>query len=147
MKNGFKIFTIWLGIVLAVAVLGLIAKVVLFPAHVANKVADTAYAITDKTLDADNVLQNYEWFKQQYEDYKAIQVKIHNADASVEKFKAEAGDREKWTFEDKTEYSRLNSIADGLRQQAESMKAEYNAKSKMLNRSLFKTKDLPYQLD
>jgi hypothetical protein len=134
-------------VLLLLSILGGVVKIVFFPAHIFNKGIDTAYKIADKTLDADNVLQNYEWFKQQYEDYIAIDKKILNAEQSVQEFTVSAGDRSKWTFEDKTEYSRLSTIATGLKQQREDIIAEYNAKSKMQNRSLFKTKDLPFQLN
>lgn len=47
---------------------------------------------------------------------------------------------------DKEEDSRLSSIADGLRYQREDIEAKYNARSQMLNRKIFKSSDLPYQL-
>jgi hypothetical protein len=147
MKEVFKIWFMVVMIVMVIGFVGFIGKVILFPAHVANTTVDTAYKITDKTLDADNVINNYEWFKQQYEDYQAIQTKIGQAEVAANSFKESAGDRSNWTFEDKNEYSRLTSIVDGLKYQAEDIKAEYNAKSKMLNRNIFKTKDLPYQIN
>lgn len=142
-----KIFIkILVGVLLISVAIGVI-KIAFFPAHVFNKSVDTAYQITDKTLDAENVLQNYEWFKQQYEDYNAIQKKIINAQLAVNDFEKNAGSRDKWTFEDKTEDARLQTIVTGLKQQEEDIIAEYNAKSKMQNRALFKTRDLPYQLE
>ena len=142
MKFYFKIIG-WI-IVLAIASFG--AKVLLFPAHVANKVADTAYQVTDKTLNADNVIYNYEWFKRQYNDYLAADRKIKNAEQAVKDFNDSAGPRDKWTFEDKTESARLQSIVTGIRQQRLDIRAEYNAKSQMANRSIFKTGELPDQL-
>lgn len=108
--------------------------------------AQTAKDIVKKTLNADNVLQNYEWFKQQYNDYIAINKKIAEADSAVSRFTKDAGARSGWTFEDKGEYSRLTSIADGLKYQREDIVSKYNARSKMLNRELFKTNDLPAEL-
>lgn len=143
MKIGFKIISICL----LLSILIIIAKVVLFPAHVMSTGINTAYEITNKTLDADNVLQNYEWFKQQYEDYIAIDKKINNAEQATKLFEESAGDRKDWTFEDKTEHARLNTITTGLKQQKEDIISEYNARSKMQNRALFKSKDLPFQLD
>jgi hypothetical protein len=109
--------------------------------------AQTAKDVVQKTLNADNVIQNYEWFKEQYNDYLAINVKIANADTSVAHFVRDAGNRKDWSFEDKNEYSRLNSIADGLKYQRADIVGKYNARSKMLNRELFKTSDLPAELN
>lgn len=108
--------------------------------------AQTASGVIKKTLNADNVIQNYEWFKQQYNDYKAINVKISDADSSVAKFKREAGPRDKWTFEDKNEYARLTTIYDGLKYQRADIAGKYNARSKMMNRELFKGDELPLEL-
>jgi hypothetical protein len=146
MKTYFKIVGWFIGItaLLSITVLGV--KILLFPAHVANTAANTAYAITDKTLNADNVIYNYEWFKRQYNDYLAINNKVKNAEQAVKDFNESAGSREKWTFEDKTESARLQSIVTGIKQQRQDIVAEYNAKSQMANRSIFKTGDLPEQL-
>lgn len=142
-----KVMLKFIGFFLLLSIVGTIIKVVFFPAHVANKAVDTAYKITDKVLDADNVLQNYEFFKQQYQDYLAIDKKIANAEQAVKTFEGSAGTRDKWTFEDKTEHARLSTIVTGLKQQKEDIISQYNAKSKMQNRSLFKTKDLPSELN
>ena len=107
----------------------------------------TAKDIVEKTLDADHVLAEYQFFKQQYSDWKAINVKVARADTSAARFKRDAGPRSEWGFEDKNEMSRLNSIADGLRYQREDIESKYNAKSQMLNKNLFKTNDLPAKLE
>jgi len=99
--------------------------------------------IVQKTFDADNVLYNYEWFKQQNADIIAIGTKSANAQAALESFEASAGPRSSWTFEDKQRDMQLASIAFGLKNQRASMVAEYNARSSMANRSIFKTGELP----
>ena len=110
------------------------------------RVASQPARIVEKTLDADNVLYNYEWFKQTYQDVKAIDLKIGNAKVGVNQFKTDAGPRVDWTFEDKNEYSRLNAIVLGLKNQREDVVAQYNARSKMANRAIFKSGELPEQL-
>jgi hypothetical protein len=99
--------------------------------------------IIEKTTDADNVIGNYEWFKQCYEDLQATDVKIKNAEAQIKSFEESAGPRKDWTFEDKTEHSRLNSVLLGLKNYREELVAKYNARSKMANRKIFKSGDLP----
>ena len=102
--------------------------------------------IVNKTLDADNVLYNYEWFKQQKEDIDTLAIKHKDAVTAAATFKEEAGPREKWDRTDKEEHSRLNTIALGIKQQRDDAVSQYNAKSKMANRNIFKTNDLPDQI-
>jgi len=103
--------------------------------------------VVNKTIDADNVLGNYEWFKRQAADYGAFDAKIATAQAAVDSFVAAAGPRTAWTFEDKQESARLNSVLQGLKSQKAGIAAEYNARSQMLNRSIFKSNDLPESLN
>jgi hypothetical protein len=102
--------------------------------------------VIEKTLDPNNIIQNYEWFKQQYQDYNAINQKCVDADSAVAKFSRDAGPRSSWTFEDKTEFSRLSSISDGLKYQRADIVAKYNARSQMMNREIFKGRDVPERL-
>lgn len=134
----FLFWVIGIGFLITIVVVGI--RTVLLPAK-------TAADVIEKTLDANNVLANYEWFKTQYNDWEAIKSKVQQAENSVAIFKTDAGERSNWTFEDKQESARLQSIADGLRYQKEDIEAKYNARSKMLNRNLFKTNDLPYELN
>lgn len=102
--------------------------------------------VISKTLDADNMINNYEWYKTQYNDFKAINQKIKDAEGAVVKFKSDMGPRKDWDYEDKTEASRLSSIVDGLKYQKADIVSAYNARSKMANRTLFKSNDLPEML-
>lgn len=99
--------------------------------------------IIEKTMDADNVLNNYEWFKQCYEDIKATDIKIKNAEQQIMSFEESAGPRKDWSFEDKNEHARLNSVLLGLQNYREEQVAKYNARSKMVNRKIFKSGELP----
>ena len=108
--------------------------------------------IIEQTMDADNVLYNYEWFKTQYNDVLAKHKQIKDAKAAVEGYKDELGPRRSedgkrlWSREETIEYDRLNSIAIGLEQERDSMVSEYNARSQMANRSIFKSGELPETL-
>ena len=97
--------------------------------------------ILEKTFDADNIVQNYEWFKQTYQDIQATDIKIKNANAAVMSYVETLGPRDKWDMMDKTEYSRLNSVVLGLKNYREDLAARYNARSKMVNRAVFKHGD------
>jgi len=101
-----------------------------------------ARRIIDKTFDADNVIHNYEWFKQRWQDVQAIDAKVTSSQAAVSQFKAEAGPRGSWKRDDRMESSRLSAVLLGLQQQRADMAAEYNARSKMANRAIFKGGDV-----
>ena len=96
-----------------------------------------------KTMDADNMIYNYEWFKQMNENISAASIQINNAQSRADQFKEDAGGRSEWDRTDKEEYSRLTTTLLGLQNHRESMVADYNARSKMANKNLFKGKDLP----
>jgi len=102
--------------------------------------------IIQKTMNADNVIYNYEWFHNVYQDIVATESKTTNAEVAMSLFAESAGDRKDWTFEDKNESSRLGSVVLGLKNHREQLVADYNAKSKMINRNIFKGKTLPHTL-
>lgn len=93
--------------------------------------------IVTKTYDADNALYNYHWFKERHEEILATEVKIRNSKGSIESFEQSAGDRNTWTFEDKTEYNRLNAVHLGLLNYYETIVGEYNARAKSVDRAIF----------
>ena len=102
--------------------------------------------LIDKVANPDQIIHKYEYFYNQAEAYRAINKKITAANKSVAQFKEDAGPRKEWTFEDKTEMSRLRSIADGLVYQCNDIVADYNAKAQQVTRSIFKTDSTPYRL-
>lgn len=106
-----------------------------------------ATRVITKTFDADNMIGNYEWFKRQYADYQAFGPKIDNQAHSLRVFEESAGPRSSWTFEDKQTWDQMNRALLGLRNQRESIKAEYNAKANMANRSIFMGGELPAQIN
>lgn len=105
-----------------------------------------ATGVAERTMNPDNVIANYEWFKRQVQDVRAMDEKIGVASVTLEAFEKSAGPRDAWKFDDRQEWGRLNSVLLGLRNQRASMVAEYNARSQMANRTLFKTNDLPETL-
>lgn len=107
----------------------------------------TGAGIVERALSPDNVIANYEWFKRQYQDVQAIDIRLAASREAQVAFEASAGDRASWKFDDRQEWSRLNSIVLGLQGQRASMVAEYNARTQMANRDLFRTGDLPSSLN
>lgn len=139
-RTAFGIGVSVIAIVAGLSVVGGLFSVIVAPFRAAT-------GVVNRTLDADNVLSNYEWFKRQVQDVKAMDVRLAASQQSLSRFEASAGARSGWTFEDKQEHSRLSSIILGLEGQRASMVAEYNARTQMANRDLFRTNDLPETLN
>ncbi len=133
--------------IIGLSILGLLIKIIFFPINTAQKMIDTLYEAQDKTLNADNAIYNYEWFKRQKESIDATVQKLGIANKTVENFKIDAGERKDWTFEDKTESARLNAISQGIENQLKDMIAEYNARTQMANRAIFQDGILPSYID
>jgi len=135
-----KSFLAVLGIVAAILLLslvGFLAKFIFMPVNMASDIITT-----------ENAIYNYEWFIQQHEDIQALEGKITIAENSVISFESMCGDdRTLWTFEDKTEDSRLRSVAQGLRSQYETVVANYNARSNMATRNIFEDGMIPNSLE
>jgi hypothetical protein len=123
-----------------------VIKIVFFPASTALNIIDQAGKVVSKTADADNVIYNYEWFKNTYNSVLATDQKIINLENEITSFTGLVGDRKNWTFEDKNEYARLSSTLTGLKNHRANIVADYNAKSSMINRKIFKGGDLPTNL-
>lgn len=122
-------------------------KLIFFPINVADKMMQTATDSVNKTINADNAIYNYEWFKQKYEDIQATKIQIDNTKLSLDQYKEELWDRKNWTFEDKNEYARLNTIYLWQKNYLEGLIADYNARTKMANRNIFQNSILPWFID
>lgn len=122
-------------IIVVVSVLGFAISMVFNPFRQVGRVIN-------KTIDADNMIYNYEWFKQRHESIGAIDVKILDSSVVVGQFKEDVGPRADWHREDREEFSRLSSVLLGLKQQRADLAAEYNARSRMVNRAIFKAGDV-----
>lgn len=107
----------------------------------------SAKDVIEKTIDADNVIYNYEYFKKEYHDWLAINKKIENHTKQLEDYvKLLPENRKEWDRFDKEEFSRLQNIIIGLNDQKQDLESNYNAKSQMANRNIFKSNDLPESL-
>ena len=110
------------------------AKLVLFPATVANLVVNSATGVIAKTVDASNVLSSYEWFfdtRAQF-DARAGQIRTHHQLADAELIPEE--------------HRRLNLELSAMRQSCRELASRYNANSVKANKALFKDRELPTTL-
>jgi len=143
MKYALGIF----GVLVLAGVGAFVLRIVMFPVNTASKLIDTAYDAQNKVLNADNAIYNYEWFKQKHQDIQASKKQLVNARVSYEAFTQSAGERKDWTFEDKTEDSRLRTVVLGLENHLETQIADYNARASMATRNIFEDHVLPNFID
>ena len=115
--------------------------------HLFGTVADSANGVVDKTLDPNNVIFNYEYFKQAYQDVQALDKKITDAQFSVNSFDSQFKNRKEMDRDDKQESDRLHAILTGLQQERLTEVATYNARAQMANRNIFQTHDLPSHIN
>ena len=87
---------------------------------VAKTGIDAAKGVVTKTINADNIINNYQWF---YDQYYAIQAQIANIEAS------------------NTPVER-----QGMIMVVNKAIGEYNSKSMQINRNSWKAKDLPHTI-
>lgn len=143
MKIYFKI--IGLLLLLGIAIAGI--KIAFFPAHVANQAIDAGYGVVDKTLNADNILSNYEQFHDQYQGAKQQAMNIATGEKHLSSIKDMYGnDATKWTKDIRQDAEFTQQTIDGQIMQYQRIVSDYNSNSKKLNRNLFKDKGLPYEL-
>jgi len=146
-KDGMKIWGVILLVFLGLSIIGIITKVVLFPTHVANKALDASYGIVDKTVNADNILFNYENFHNMYQGAIQQSNNIINTEKSIETLKQTYGNNPtQWPKDVRSELSHQQQTLQGYQAQYQRIKSDYNADSQKLNRNLFKEKSLPYML-
>lgn len=146
MKTTGIILAVMAGLIFLGAV-GFGLKILFFPVHTAGLELQTAYDAASQTLNADNAIYNYEWFKRQKESIEAIKQKLVISQDAVLSFEQSAGERKDWTFEDKGEDARLRAVSQGIESQLKDVIAEYNARTKMANRAIFQDGILPNYID
>lgn len=125
---------------------GWMLKAALLPARTVTTQIDSAGDIIDKTYDADSAIYNYEWFKTQYEDIKATERIVRNTKAEMDAYIKLYGNASSWDWQTKQDYNSLQRKYLGQQNYYEDLVAEYNARSKMANRNIFKDK-LPLHVD
>lgn len=136
---------IWWSVgIVAFAALG---AVILAYVGAGASVATAPAGVIARTANPGNIIANYEWFKQQYQDIGAMDARLSAARDAITRFEQSAGPRTGWQFEERQESARLNQIVAGLEGQRASMIAEYNARTQMANRDIFRTHDLPSHID
>lgn len=115
------------GLILAIILLGSLGWIV-------NLMSQPA-RIMSKTFDADNVINNYEWYRDAYGNYLA-------RTAQVRQFKT-LRDEEK----NEQERSRLRIEMAAIQQSCRDLARRYNANADKVNRSIFMGTSVPSSLN
>ena len=142
----YVIAIIAVGLLIAAITVGWGLKAAFLPAKTVTAQIDSAGNIIDKTYDADSAIYNYEWFKTQYEDIQATERIINNTKDEMYIYKEMYGNTSTWDWQTKQDYNALQKVCLGQQNYYEDLVAEYNARSKMANREIFKDK-LPLHVD
>lgn len=108
--------------------------------------SNSSQEVVEKTLDADNVISNYEQFKDDYNGAKAVAQNVKMAESSMDEIREMYGEPDTWDKDTRKEYNFQKQTRDGLLMQYQSIVKTYNANSEKLNRNVFKDSDLPYTL-
>lgn len=133
-----------IGIFAVVIILLVVLSIVGYALGWIGEAADVA----QEQFGARNAVRQYEWFKNQYELIQAADQKIAQTEAQLKQLKEDLGpDRKEWSMFDAQEYDRLSSVLLGQRNYRQTLVADYNAHSKMANRSVFRTNDLPETIE
>ena len=146
MKNKKGITGIIIAVIMTVVIIFSVVGYFWLAPKIFFKQVDTAHEIIDQTYTANNAIYNYEWFKTQYEKIQTTEKQIDNTMMLKDDFKELYGEASTWDFTTKESYSRLQTTLLGQKNHYESIVAEYNARSKMANRNIFKD-TLPFNVD
>jgi hypothetical protein len=92
--------------------------------------------IVSKTFDANNVINNYEWF---YDARGNFEARI----AQVKQFKSFLGDE----MNDKNEKARTRIDMAAIQQSCRDLAQRYNVNAEKLNRGIFRSNNLPESLN
>jgi len=133
---------IWLITIIIIFVIifaSVFIKIVFFPINTVDRSIDTAYEVVDKTMNSENAIQNYEWFKEQEAYIRQCYKNEEIAKEEWEQFLSTLPeDRSQWTRDDKQEEASLRNSYYALQKLTNKAIEDYNARSSMVNRAIFK---------
>lgn len=98
-------------------------------------------------IDAEKAVQEYEWFRSQYHQIQEQRAIVQNTYEEHEQFHETYGDDpNEWSRQAEKRHGRIHTRLTGNKNHLENLVSEYNARSDMANREMFKC-HLPYQVD
>lgn len=100
-----------------------------------TSVASAPGRVINKTLGTDNILNNYEYFFDANANYNSRVAQVRQFEGYIN------------ADNPADENARLRMELAAMQQSCRELANDYNADSRKLNRNLFKSNDLPYELD
>lgn len=98
-----------------------------------SKVALNQGVIT-KTYNTDYCLNNYEWFKDTYNQIQQTDTKIANDQAELTQFKTDNGPSSSWNFAQSQQYSNITTDLTGAQNYKADLVGQYDSRTSQLNR-------------
>lgn len=103
--------------------------------------------VIEDTYNGENAVEEYEWFRSQWGDIQSRRAQIQNYKDELQGFYDTYGnDSSQWDDQAQTRHTRLQQRITANQNDLERLVSEYNARSDMDNRAVFKC-HLPYQVD
>lgn len=103
--------------------------------------------IRDESIQGDDAVREYRWFRQQWHDIQAHKNRIDNIEQEHRRFhQLHGNDTDDWSRQAYDRHEDIHMRLTGTRNQLETYIAEYNARSDDATRALFKC-GLPYNVD
>ena len=123
-----------IGLIVAVVVVVFLLLFVLPWVLMAQRVSSAPARVVSKTLDTNNIINNYEWYHDAHAQYTARlgQIRSHT---------------ELWKSADGAERNNLRIELSAMQQSCRELATAYNANSQKINRSIFKGTSLPETLE
>lgn len=90
--------------------------------------------LANKTITPERIIDNYEWFYDQYNQIQSMQSNATTLQESINTFQGE-------------EKARKQTELQGLKMVLNNSIAEYNSKSRQITRKMWKSESLPYQME
>lgn len=110
--------------------------------------ARTVSEVTERTFAGDNVIYQYEHFYDLYHTVRATVQKVKNTQESFNQLVAGLPqDPAGWNYVERESYSNLNNALMGTKNILADQVEQYNADASKINRKLFKSDNLPHQIE
>ena len=131
MKDAIKFTGAAIVVLMALAIIGTAGSYL----FTAGSVATAPARVASRTLETDNIINNYEWF--------------HDANAQYRSRVAQIADHKKFLKDenDKAERQRLRMEMAAMQQSCRDLATRYNANATKTNRSIFMGREAPDSLN
>lgn len=145
-ENEKKWATIAVIVVVAFVVMNIISWL-FFPFLPWIEEREAGEEVIEDTVTSENAIEEYEWFRMQYSEIETERNQLENARGERERFYEVYGeDPQNWSRTAEEEHNRIQTRITAREDELDNLVGEYNARSEMRNRALFKCQ-LPYQVD